>query len=200
MPPQITAMLQKAGVNVSQIHEVAVGYDPTILPRGQVQGLTAYKSNEPIELKDDHFTVKEWDPNTFGINGTFNTIIGSPTWVDAHPTAVQDFLRATFHAYSGCVADPQRCVADGAKAQGSGYDSAQNLQEWQAQTEEVTQSQPPGTGLGYQSVAQWQPEATLLLADHLIKKAPDLAALIDNGPLMAIEQGGQVIWPAPTSG
>ena len=51
MPPIITAMLEKAGVNLHSVKEVSVGYDPTILPRGQVQALTAYKSNEAHPAK-----------------------------------------------------------------------------------------------------------------------------------------------------
>ena len=199
MPPEVTAMLQKAGVDVAKVHEVGVGYDPTILPRGQVSALTAYKSNEPLQLRADHFAVTEWDPDHFGIRGTFNTIIANPAWVKAHPTAAQDFLRATFHAYAACVATPAPCVAAAAKASGAGYDSAQNEREWAAQTAEVTASQPAGTGLGSQSVSQWQPEASLLLADGLIKKSPDLAGLIDEGPLLAIEHGATLVWPAPTN-
>ena len=198
MPPEITAMLRRAGVDVSKIREVGVGYDPTILPRGQVAALTAYKSNEPIELRDDHFAVREWDPDQFGIKGTFNTLIANPGFARAHPTAMEDFLRATFRAYDGCVANPQPCVAAAARAQGSGYDTTQNLQEWRAQTTEVTRSQPGGTGLGWQSVAQWQPEATLLLQDHLIKHAPNLTALIDTAPVAAIEHDGTLLWPGPT--
>ncbi len=200
MPPEITAMLQKARVDVSKIHEVGVGYDPTILPRGQVAALTAYKSNEPIQLRDDHFTVKEWDPDQFGIKGTFNTLIANKAFVRAHPTAVEDFLRATFRAYQGCVANPQPCVAAAAHAQGSGYDSAQNTQEWQAQTAEVARSQPPGTGLGWQAVSQWQPEATLLLQDRLIRNAVNLSAVIDTAQVAAIEDHGQLVWPGPAAG
>jgi NitT/TauT family transport system substrate-binding protein len=196
MPPQITAMLQAAGVEVAKVHEVSVGYDPTILPRGQVAALTAYKSNEPIQLAADGFTVREWDPDSFGIKGSFNVLIANPAFAAAHPSALDDFLRATFHAYQGCVSDPQPCIADAAKRQ-SGYDIAQNLKEWQTQTAEVSASALAGQGLGAQSVAQWQPEADLLVADHLVKHTPDLPALIDTAPVDAIESGTQVIWPAP---
>ena len=72
MPPDITAMLKKAGVDLASLKEVSVGYDPTILPRGQVQALTAYKSNEPVELKDDGYKVRQWDPDSFGFAGAFN--------------------------------------------------------------------------------------------------------------------------------
>jgi ABC-type nitrate/sulfonate/bicarbonate transport system substrate-binding protein len=196
MPPQITAMLDKAGVEVKTIREVGVGYDPTILPRGQVQALTAYKSNEPVELRDDGDAFREWDPDRFGIKGSFNTLVANPAFAAAHPDAVEDFLRATFHAFNGCVADPAPCISASARLQ-SGYDRKQNLQEWKLQSSEVTGSLLAGKGLGAQSVAQWAPEADLLTADHLLPRRPDIAAIIDPSYVAAIETGRTVVWPAP---
>jgi NitT/TauT family transport system substrate-binding protein len=196
MPPQITAMLKKAGVDVAKIREVGVGFDPTILPRGQVQALTAYKSNEPIELRDDGDKFTEWDPDHFGIKGSFNVIVVDPGFARAHPDAVEDFLRATFHAFAGCVAHPSPCVAAAAKLQ-SGYDVHQNLQEWSLQSKEVLDSRLAGRGLGAESVAQWTPEADLLTQYHLVKKRPDIAALIDPSYVAAIERGATLVWPGP---
>jgi ABC-type nitrate/sulfonate/bicarbonate transport system substrate-binding protein len=196
MPPQITAMLTKAGVDVKKVKEVGVGYDPTILPRGQVQALTAYKSNEPIELRDLGDKFREWDPDSFGIRGSFNTIVANPSFASAHPTAVEDFLRATFHAFDGCMADPAPCIAASARLQ-SGYDRSQNLQEWKVQSKEVTSSRLAGRGVGAQSVAQWTPEADLLTQDHLLPSHPDIAAVLDTTYVAAIEHGRTVVWPSP---
>uniref|UniRef100_UPI00056A9204 ABC transporter substrate-binding protein n=1 Tax=Nocardiopsis sp. CNT312 TaxID=1137268 RepID=UPI00056A9204 len=51
LPAPIEAMLNAAGVDMSQIEQVEVGYDPSVLPRGQVQSLTAFRSNEPFQLE-----------------------------------------------------------------------------------------------------------------------------------------------------
>ena len=117
MPPIITAMLEKAGVNLHSVKEVSVGYDPTILPRGQVQALTAYKSNEPIQLKDDGYKFHEWDPGSFGLNGAFNVFDANRTWANAHPGAMEDFLRATFEAYHYCLSHASTCVQEAARYQ-----------------------------------------------------------------------------------
>jgi ABC-type nitrate/sulfonate/bicarbonate transport system substrate-binding protein len=196
MPPQITAMLRKAGVDVHKIREVGVGYDPTILPRGQVQALTAYKSNEPVELRDDGDKFTEWDPDRFGIKGSFNVVVANQGFAHAHPDAVEDFLRATFHAFAGCVAHPSPCVVAAAKLQ-SGYDVHQNLQEWTLQSKEVLTSLLPGHGLGAESVAQWTPEADLLTTYHLVAKRPDITTLIDPSFVASIERGRTVSWPGP---
>jgi putative hydroxymethylpyrimidine transport system substrate-binding protein len=196
MPPQITAMLEAQGVDVSQVHEVGVGYDPTVLPRGQVQALTAYKSNEPVQLRDQGFKIREWDPDSYGIKGSFNVLVANPSFARAHPDAVEDFLRATFEAYQHCLGAAQVCAEDSAKLS-PGYDVAQNVQRWGIESGLVNHSLLPGQGVGAQSVAQWQPEATLLLQDHLIKAKPELAALIDTQYVTAIYHGSRLIWPAP---
>ena len=144
MPPIITAMLEKAGVNTRSLKEVEVGYDPTILPRGQVQGLTAYKSNEPIQLKDDGYKIHEWDPGVFGLNGAFNVFDANRAWATAHPGAMEDFLRATFEAYRYCLAHASTCVKEAAHYQ-TGYLVQQNIQRWHVESARSTARCWPAT-------------------------------------------------------
>jgi ABC-type nitrate/sulfonate/bicarbonate transport system substrate-binding protein len=196
MPPIITAMLEKAGVNLRSLKEVSVGYDPTILPRGQVQGLTAYKSNEPIELKDDGYKIHEWDPGSFGLNGAFNVFDANRAWAAAHPGAMEDFLRATFEAYHYCLTHAGACVQAAARYQ-TGYLVHLNIQRWQLETGEVDSTLLSGHGVGYEDVAQWEPEYKLLLADHLISHAVALTKVINANYINAIYHGGSLIWPGP---
>jgi len=196
VPPQVTAMLEAAGVDVGKIRKVGVGYDPTILPRGQVDALTAYKSNEPVQLRDGGFSFHQWDPDKYGVAGSFNVIDVNRGFAAAHPHAVEDFLRATFKAFSECVANPSPCVSAAARLQ-PGYDVKQNTEEWRLQSGEVTSSLLPGAGVGAESVAQWQPEAHLLERSGLVAQAPDIASLIDTRYLQAIYHGGTLIGPAP---
>jgi ABC-type nitrate/sulfonate/bicarbonate transport system substrate-binding protein len=196
MPPIITAMLEKAGVNVQSLKEVSVGYDPTILPRGQVQGLTAYKSNEPIELRDDGYKFREWDPDSFGLRGAFNVFDVNRAWATAHPAAAEDFLRATFEAFHYCLSHATQCVDNAAKYQ-TGYPVQQNVQRWQVETGEVNKTLLAGHGVGYEDQAQWQPEYHLLLADHLIKRPVQLAGIINATYVKAIYDGSALIWPGP---
>jgi putative hydroxymethylpyrimidine transport system substrate-binding protein len=196
MPPDITAMLEKAGVEVASVKEVAVGYDPTILPRGQVQGLTAYKSNEPVELKDDGYKIREWDPGAFGIKGAFNLFDVNRAWATAHPAAVEDFLRATFETFHYCLSNAVTCVNDAAKYQ-AGYAVHQNVQRWQIESGDVDSTLVPGHGLGYEALAQYQPEYQLLLRYHLVKGSVNLGAIVNPTYVDAIYQGSSLIWPGP---
>lgn len=194
MPPQVTAMLRRAGVDLTKVRQVGVGFDPTILPRGQVAALTAYKSNEPVELRDRGLAFKEWDPDRFGIRGSFNVLDVNRAFARAHPAAVRDFLRATMRAFSGCVAHVGPCIAAAAARQ-PGYDKAQNTQEWSLQAGLVERSLLPGRGVGAESIAQWMPEADLLVGNGIVAHPPDLAAMVDPSFIDAVERGTQVLWP-----
>lgn len=196
MPPDITAMLQKAGVRMSSLKEVSVGYDPTILPRGQVQGLTAYKSNEPVQLSDAGYKVREWDPASFGIKGAFNVFDVNRAWAEAHPGTVEDFLRATFKAFNFCLSHATTCVRDAAKYQ-VGYNVHQNVQRWLVESGIVTKTLVPGHGVGYEDRAQWAPSYELMVRSRLIRHRVDLASIIDPHYLNAIYRGRSLIWPGP---
>jgi ABC-type nitrate/sulfonate/bicarbonate transport system substrate-binding protein len=196
MPPIITAMLEKAGVNVRSLKEVSVGYDPTILPRGQVQGLTAYKSNEPIELRDDGYKFREWDPDSFGLHGAFNVFDVNRRWAAVHPGAMEDFLRATFEAFHYCLSHAAACVNEAARYQ-TGYLVQQNVQRWQVESGEVDKTLLTGHGVGYEDQAQWEPEYRLLLGDRLIPHPVQLSGIIDATYVDAIYHGAALIWPGP---
>jgi ABC-type nitrate/sulfonate/bicarbonate transport system substrate-binding protein len=194
MPPDITAMLEKAGVKLSTVKEVEVGYDPTVLPRGQVQALTAYKSNEPVQLADDGYKFREWDPASFGVKGAFNVFDVNRRWAREHPGSLEDFLRATFHAFNYCRSHALACVRDAARYE-PGYDVHQNVQRWQVESSLVERSLLPGHGVGYEDLAQWEPEYQLLRRFHLIDKPVDIASVIDPRYVDAIYHGRSLIWP-----
>jgi ABC-type nitrate/sulfonate/bicarbonate transport system substrate-binding protein len=197
MPPEITAMLVKAGVNLKKVKQVGVGYDPTILPRGQVQALTGYKSNEVPTLEADHYKIRTWDPDNYGVKGTFNALVANPAFAAAHPTAVEDFLRASFEAYRSCEANSAPCLSALAKQSQSGFDTASNKARWVVESGLVDHSLLPGKGLGAETVAQYTPELKLLLADKLIPHTVNLAKVVAPQYVNAIEKGGKLVWPAP---
>lgn len=200
IPPQITAMLTADGVDADSINWVSVGYDATILPQGQVQGLNGYKSNEPLILAAAGYDITEWDPADYGVESSFNTQIVNTTFAAEHPTAVEDFLRASFYAYSWINesdANLDEALSYAEALSEAGYDLDLSKQRWQTEVALVEESQPADTPLGYQSVAQWEPEAEMLVANELVTATPDPAADIDTSFLEAIYDGTELIWPAP---
>jgi len=200
IPPQFSALFQNNGVDPTSINWVSVGYDPMILPGGQVQGLSAYKSNEPRALEAQGLKIKEWDPDTFGIHSTFNTQIVNKDWAKKNPTAVEDFLRASFHGYGWMAqsdANLEAALAYAASLSDAGYDIPKSKARFKIETDLIAKSQPAGTGLGWQDAGQWQSEADALYRFKVVKAQPDIAAAQDNTYLKAIYNGTTLVWPAP---
>jgi putative hydroxymethylpyrimidine transport system substrate-binding protein len=188
------------GVDASAIEWVSVGYDPTILPNGQVQGLGAYKSNEPKALARKGFEVVEWDPASYGIKSSFNTQIANSEFAAAHPTVIEDFLRASFKAFdwiNESDANLDTALGYAAALSDAGYDLESSKVRWQTEIELINASQPEGTPVGWQSAEQWQPEADMLLRFELIKAPADAATAQSNAFVAAISSGADLVWPAP---
>ncbi|MDR3475988.1 MAG: ABC transporter substrate-binding protein [Devosia sp.] len=198
--PQFSAMFLDNGVDANAINWVSVGYDPIILPNGNVQGLGAYKSNEPRGLEAMGYKITEWDPDTYGIHSTFNTQIVNTDWAKKHPTAVEDFLRASFHAFdwiSASGANLDEALAYAASLSDAGYDIAKSKVRFGVEQELIAKTQPADTGVGWQDAKQWQPEADALVRFKLVKTAPDIGAAQNDSYVNAIYKGKTLIWPAP---
>lgn len=196
IPPQVEAMFLDNGVDTSKINWVSVGFDPSILPAGQVEGLAAYKSNEPRVLESQGLKIDEWDPAKYGVKSAFNTQIVNKEWAAAHPTAVEDFLRASMRAFNwinASDANLDTALGYAEKLSTAGYNVPLSKLRWQTEMKLIKESQPAGWGIGMQSVEQWQPEADMLVRFKLVKHPIDVAASFDNSYISSIYDGTKLI-------
>lgn len=200
LAPQIAAMLVAAHVPVESVNFVSVGFNPATLANGNVAALIAYKSNEPRVLATQGYLVTEWDPETYGIHSTFNVLVANRKWAAAHPTAVQDFLRATLRAFNWINqsdANLERALGFAQALSTAGFDLAGSRERWKIEARLIAGSQPANTSLGHIDDAQWQPEADMLVRAKLVGRAPAVAASHDDSYLDAIYDGKALKWPAP---
>jgi len=198
LPPPLRAMLVNKGVDVESIKQVVVGFDPSVLPRGQVQSLTGYKSNEPALLADAGEQITQWDPEDAGVTGSFAAMAVNPDFLSEHPTAAQDFLRATLRAFAYCQGRAQECVSfAAARDQTGGYDVDHNLDVWETEQRLVTSATPPGTPRGYLDPAKTRAEAADVVASGLLDPDPDVEAAFDDSVLAEVYHGETVVWPVP---
>nr|WP_240895789.1 ABC transporter substrate-binding protein [Kineococcus siccus] len=197
LPVAIDAMLRADGVDVASIKQVVVGFDPTVLVRGQVQSLTGYKSNEPLTLEALGEDVRLWNPEDYGVPGSIAATIANPDFLAEHPTAVQDFLRAQLHAFEHCETAAEECVGYAAQAAGTGYDTAHNVDVWTTEEGLVTSTLPAGQVLGQLDPAAMQTEGDFLLRMGQVKAVPDLSRVLDTTVVPALYANGALVWPAP---
>jgi NitT/TauT family transport system substrate-binding protein len=204
-PATVQAMMIKAGVQWNTIKVVTEGYDPTVLPRhaGGLAALTGFVSNEPNQLKAAGYKVTVWQPVKYGIPSSLGAMAVNPAFAAAHPTAVEDLLRAAIHAYNYCSATPDaiaQCVGFTAALSGPTYDTKLNEAIWQTETQVVAANPTPGQPLGGIDTANIGRLIPLLRQYSGLPAsitAAQAAGWFDNSFVTAIYHGHQLIWPAP---
>ncbi|MBB5494315.1 ABC transporter substrate-binding protein [Nocardiopsis metallicus] len=195
IPAPLEAMLVSAGVDVDSIEQVEAGYDPSILPRDQVQALTGFRSNEPHQLDamDEDYT--EWLPEDFGVVGSFGVMATNPEWAEEHPTVVEDFLRAIAKAFEHCTENGEECVQYAADLDEAGFDTEHNLKVWNTERELVGASTPDDQPNGYIDLGMTEQEGQTLLDNGALDNLPDLEPLFEPRYLEAVHVATEVVWP-----
>jgi NitT/TauT family transport system substrate-binding protein len=201
LPLSVTAMLGRAGVDRTKVKTVKVGYDPTILPRGQVDALTGFVSNEPNLLKDAGTEVTVWKPWEYGVAGSTGAFAANAEWAKAHPDTVADFLRAAFKAFQYCSEESniKECIGFQQKQSGDpNDDSDHETAVWTTESQQVADNPVPGT---WGSV---DPTNVVSLTNDIntylgMKLDPKQAASWFSNKFVEkiVGADGKVVWPAP---
>jgi putative hydroxymethylpyrimidine transport system substrate-binding protein len=205
-PAAVEAMLVKEGVKFSSLHVVKEGYDPTVLPRkaGGLEALTGFVSNEPNQLKAAGYKVTVWQPVKYGIPSSLGAMAVNPAFAAAHPTAVQDILRAALHAYAYCsssAAHVSQCVGYAAGLSGGAtYDTKLNAAIWDTETSVVAANPTPGEPLGGIDLANVGAITDMLHQFKIVAASvtdTKAESWFSDSYIKAIYQGGTLVWPAP---
>jgi ABC-type nitrate/sulfonate/bicarbonate transport system substrate-binding protein len=110
LPPSIAVMLQQeAGLAEGQDYRTALldGFDPFAhWAIDDIAALPGWRSNEPGALERGGETFDLYDPAEFGVPGSFGLIYTDGAFLAEHPTAVEDFMRATMRGLADAIADP----------------------------------------------------------------------------------------------
>ncbi|HSP27360.1 MAG TPA: ABC transporter substrate-binding protein, partial [Ilumatobacteraceae bacterium] len=98
LPPSVAAMLATAGLVENEDYETVLldGFDPTAhIAIESIDGFPGYKSNEPGALERAGVDFDLFDPLDYDIPGSFGVIYGNQQFIEDHPSAAEDFMRAT---------------------------------------------------------------------------------------------------------
>jgi len=157
LPPAVAVMLkQEAGlVEGDNVQTVLVdGFDPTAhwaLP--DLSGIPGWRSNEPGALERAGLTFDLYDPADYEIPGSFGLIYTSQEFLDAHPTAVEDFMRATMQGLADAIADPAGAAAIAVeRINGNGNPNFLSPEgeafRWATDAETIVATTPSGSNIG----------------------------------------------------
>jgi putative hydroxymethylpyrimidine transport system substrate-binding protein len=204
VPASVRAMMEKAGVDWDSLTLVKEGYDPSVLPRKQngLEALTGFVSNEPNQLKAAGDDVTVWQPVDYGIPSSIGAMAVNPAFAKAHPTAVEDVLRAALHAYDYCSSSEEHvkeCVGYAAKLSGATYDEAQNAKIWTTETKVIADNPTPDQPLGGIDPDNVGKLLDMLHQYDIVKSsvtADDAQSWFTNEYIDAITKDGKTVWPA----
>ena len=206
IPPSVQAMLAKAGlVEGTDYQTVPVeGFDPKVhIAIPTIVGFPGYKSNEPGQLDRAGIKYTLFDPSASDTPGSFGIIYTNRAFMTAHPTAAEDFMRASMMGLADAIADP----AAASKIALAMIDSNGNPNflspegetfRWNTESKLVTSTTPKGEAVGAPDAAGLQAEVDAYAKIGLFGgKAPDITKRFDASVLQAIYgTDGKVIWPS----
>ncbi|CAN5697344.1 ABC transporter substrate-binding protein [soil metagenome] len=204
LPPSIAAMLATAGLVEGEDYETVLvdGFDPLVhYELDGIVGFPGYASNEPGTLERAGLPFELFDPADFDVPGSFGVIYTSQDFIDEHPTAAQDFIRASMRGLADAIADPEAAAAAALqRVDANGNPNFLSPEgetfRWTTDAASITETTPEDTGVGVPDPALLEAEVTAYAEVGLFGGAvPDIAARYDADLIAAVyDDQGQVIW------
>jgi NitT/TauT family transport system substrate-binding protein len=204
LPASVQAMLAAAGLHEGKDFTTVQldGYDPVAHFRLDIAGRPGFKSNEPGILQRAGVPFTLLDPGAQGIPGSFGIVFSSQSFVKDHPTAAQDFVRATLKGLAAAVADPdaavQACMKliDTAGNQNHLTEEGERFR-WQTESKLVVSSTPKGMPLGAVDAAGLEAEVTAYTNAGVFTARPSTSGTYDAGLAAGLyDAQGNLRWPA----
>jgi NitT/TauT family transport system substrate-binding protein len=205
IPPSVAAMLAGAGLVEGTDYQTVPmdGFDPVAqFALDGIVGFPGYKSNEPGTLERAGIDFDLFDPTEYDVPGSFGVLFTTAAFAEEHPTAVEDFMRATMKGLADAIADPQAATQTAVDlVEANGNPSFLSLEgesfRWATDSASLTAETPPGTGIGIPDPELLQAELDAYAAVGLFGgTAPDAAPFILAAPIAGVYDGDTVIWPA----
>ena len=207
LPPSVAAMLATDGLVEGEDYDTVLldGFDPTAhIAIESIVGFPGYKSNEPGALERAGIEFDLFDPLDYGVPGSFGVIYTSAAFIADHPTAAEDFMRATMLGLADAVADPEAAAniaVDRINAGGNpNFLSPEGeVFRWTTDAALIVATTPEGLALGTPDGPALQAELDAYADVGLFGDAatPDAASRLGNDILASVyDAEGVVIWPS----
>ena len=106
----VMAFLAANGLTTDDVTIVPVQYDPAPLINGEVDGFTAYLTNESIIVEHEGYEVTNLPLADNGLPFPAETIITTDEMIKNDPETVKAFLKAEIQGWSAAINDPEECA------------------------------------------------------------------------------------------
>lgn len=174
VPPDYLAILAANNVDRSSISEVRTGFNPAVLSEGQVDIYPVFLSNEPDILDTLGYPTKVFTAADFGAPTLGLTYVATEDYIAQNPETVSKFVRAALRGIE--YADQNR---DEAIQIVLGYapteDPAHQRFMLDTELDMAKRGAAVQSGIGYQTMDQWQELHDYLVEYDVIEAMDDLA-------------------------
>jgi ABC-type nitrate/sulfonate/bicarbonate transport system substrate-binding protein len=204
--PSVAALLAQEGLIEGTDYQTVLldGFDPKAhAVIDGIVGFPGYKSNEPKQLEAAGIPFTLFNPAESDIPGSFGVIYTNKTFATEHPTAVEDFMRATMRGLADAIADPVAAATVAVELiNGSGnamfLSPEGETARWSTEAAIVSDAALSDAPAGVPVVELLQKEvetyAGIGLFDGVV---PDITTVLDNTIVAGVYAAdGTVIWPA----
>lgn len=202
IPTSIQNMLSAEGAPRGTFDEVQVGFDP--VNEGFNLGLDAlpvYSNNEPFVMDAAGIEYRLFSPGDFDIPGSFGYLVTTQDFLDKHPGAVEDFLRASFKGMQDALASPDEAVTLAvsklATTDFAFYDDTSEGPRWNTEAALIKGSTPSGHGLGVINSELLGSEVQLMVDNGILESMPDWEAMLNTTIAPNVYDGTDLVWPGP---
>lgn len=200
IPFSIRVMLVKAGVPLDSFTQLQVSYDPTQLKDGKFSSRPVYKSNEPRQLDAAGVQYRLFDPSqNSDVPASFGVMTVNKDFANAHPSAVEDFLRADLKGFAYAVEHPEEGVAAAYEKADPKYYLTKEGEafRWNTEIRLVKESQRGKPTFGYIDVDRANAELDTLINDlGLAKSRNEFQSPFTSKYLDAVYAKDALVWPA----
>ncbi len=205
LPTSVQVMLAEQGlVEGDDFATVAVeGFDPVAhFEIDAIVGVPGWRSNEPGTLERAGVGFDLYDTVEFEIPGSFGIVYTNQQFIDEHPTAVEDFMRASMLGLADAIADPEAAANTAVELINAGgnpnfLSPEGEVFRWTTDAALITELTPEGVGFGVPDAALLQTELDTYAATGLFgdDETPDAASVLGLDIMASIYDGPTVIWP-----
>jgi NitT/TauT family transport system substrate-binding protein len=167
-----------------------------------IVGLPGWKSNEPGALERAGVAFDEFDPADYDIPGSFGLVYTNQAFLDAHPTAAEDFVRATLRGLNDALADPEAAaLAAFELVESGGNPNFLSLDgetfRWQTDAALVLATTPADTYPGVPVEAEFAEQIEAYDAVGMYPEgAPEMDGRFSMLAADLYDDAGTIIWPA----
>jgi ABC-type nitrate/sulfonate/bicarbonate transport system substrate-binding protein len=205
LPPSIAAMLAQAGLTEGDDFDTVLldGFNPLQhIEIGPIVGFPGYKSNEPGALERAGIDFDLFDPLDYDIPGSFGIVYTNQQFLDQHPSAAEDFMRATMRGLADAIADPEAAAAisvNRINATGNPRFLSPEGEtfRWATDAALIASLTPEGVGFGVPRPDALQNELDVYAEIGLFGDAgaPDAVDALGELLLVGLYDGSELIWP-----